>query len=269
MRAPIPYRPVARAAGLTALIATLAACGERMPAGMAPQPQLAESFEQTYRQLSGPETAAMDASCDTAPALAHALDGWSQAVDAAGLQARFSAEMTEARHRATAIRSRCPDTATATATAGSRAASERTRTPAADPRPAITTDMLDAYARGLDEEIALMHASGSHFVSLSKYDAQGLQVAAKAGLPLPEYRGLRQAMHKVLYELMMHARYAGPDGQARLAGLEPHKREHAEEVLARDPYASLSAAERKRVQARLAPLQAQYDGYMRLAAIAD
>jgi hypothetical protein len=73
----------------------------------------------------------------------------------------------------------------------------------------------------------------------------------------------------VLYELMMHARYAGPAGQARLAGLEPHKREHAREVLARDPYASLSAAERDAVQARLAILRSQYEGYMDLAAIAD
>ena len=68
---------------------------------------------------------------------------------------------------------------------------------------------------------------------------------------------------------MLHARYAGADGQARLARLEPHKREHALEVLARDPYAALSAAERDTVQARMSELQPLYTRYMGLAAVAD
>lgn len=155
------------------------------------------------------------------------------------------------------------------AAAASRTADERERVPAADPRPDITADMLDAYARGLDQEIALMRAHHTHFVLLSQHGDHGLQVAAKAGLPLPEYRGLRQAVHKVLYELMLHERYAGPEGQARLARVEAHKRPHADEVLARDPYASLSAAERAVVQARLGSLQPRYDSYMRLAAVGD
>ena len=139
----------------------------------------------------------------------------------------------------------------------------------ADARPVIDADMLDAYVRGVDEEIALMRATGRHFVSLSKYDEQGLQVAAKAGLSVRDYSDLKRAMHKVLYELMLHERFAGPARQARLAGMEPHKREHAEEVLARDPYASVSTAERNLIQTRLVALRSQYDGYMDLAAIAD
>lgn len=31
-----------------------------------------------------------------------------------------------------------------------------------DPRPTITPDMLDAYIRGMEEEIALMHATDGH-----------------------------------------------------------------------------------------------------------
>jgi hypothetical protein len=138
-----------------------------------------------------------------------------------------------------------------------------------DPRPTLTPDLLDAYVRGMEEEIALMDASGSHFIPLSKYDEQGLQVAATAALPLPEYRGLRQKVNDVLYAHMMHERYAGADGQARLDRLEPHKREHALEVLANEPFATLSAAERSAVQARLDTLRDTYDRYMRIAAIAD
>ena len=129
--------------------------------------------------------------------------------------------------------------------------------------------MLDAYVRGMGEEIALMRASGSHFVSLSQYDAQGRQIATAAELSLAEYRGLRNAMQTLLYERMLHARYAGADGQARLARLEPHKREHATEMLASDPFAPLSPAERDAVQARLDVLRPLYDRYMGIAAIAD
>lgn len=138
-----------------------------------------------------------------------------------------------------------------------------------DPRPTITPDLLDAYIRGMEEEIVLMRAAGSHFISLSKYDEQGMQVAEKAGLPMPEYRGLRQAVTAVLYAHSMHERYAGPEGEARLAGLEPHKREHAVEMLASEPFATLSPAERDAVQARLGTLRPLYDRYMEIAAIAD
>ena len=138
-----------------------------------------------------------------------------------------------------------------------------------DPRPTLTPDLLDAYVRGMEEEIALMRADGSHTISLSMYDERGVQVAEKAGLPLPEYRGLRGKVNDVLYAHMMHGRYAGPDGQARLARLEPHKREHAVEMLAREPFDALSSAERDAMQLRLDSLRALYDRYMEIAAIGD
>jgi hypothetical protein len=267
---PTTRHAATRAAGLAALLTLLlTACGERTPAVPPLQPQLAEALEMAYRQFADPSVAALEQSCDAAPPLAQALDGWAKAVDEAGLQSRFARETAEAKRRAAAIRSRCPAAFAAAAAPKQRTAPGPDRKRDDDVRPAITPAMLDAYARGLDEEIALMRASGTHSVSLSKYGEQGPQVAAKAGLSLPEYRALRQDMHKVLYERMMHERYAGPAGQARLAQLEPHKRKHAEEVLARDPYASLSTAERSQVQARLALLRSQYDDYMSLAAIAD
>lgn len=279
MHAPVLFHstlPVTRAtAGLLAVLLTLlTACGERTSLVPPLQPQVAEAMEAAYRQFADPSVAALEQSCDTAPSLAQALDGWAKAVDQAGLQSRFAKETAETKSRAAAIRARCPTSSVppasaATATPKQRAAPGPDRARDDDLRPAITNDMLDAYARGLDEEIALMRASGTHSVSLSKYGEQGPQVAAKAGLSLPKYRALRRDMHKVLYEQMMYGRYAGPAGQVRLARLEPHKREHAEEVLTRDPYASLSAAERDLVQARLALLQSQYDRYMGLAAIAD
>src|SRR5690554_6699329 len=80
---------------------------------------------------------------------------------------------------------------------GARASNE-------DPRPTITPDLLDAYIRGIEEEIVLMQATGSHFISLSKYSDQGLQVADKAELPLPGYRGLRRAVNDVLHAHLMH-----------------------------------------------------------------
>lgn len=138
-----------------------------------------------------------------------------------------------------------------------------------DPRPTITPDLLDAYVRGMEEEIRLMQATGSHFISLSKYDEQGLQVAEKAGLTMREYRGLRRAVTDVLYAHLMHERYGGPAGAARLARLEPHKREHATQMLASEPFAPLSPAERNAVQARLDVLRPLYDRYMDIAAIAD
>lgn len=153
-------------------------------------------------------------------------------------------------------------TAAGDAGASARASNE-------DPRPTITPDLLDAYIRGMEEEILLMRSTAGHFISLSKYDEKGLQVAEKAGLPLPEYRGLRQAVTDVLYSHFMHERYAGPEGEARLARLEPHKREHAAGMLASEPFATLSPAESNAVQARLDTLRPLYDRYMEIAAIAD
>lgn len=148
-------------------------------------------------------------------------------------------------------------------------AGSSTRAANQDPRPTITPDLIDAYIRGMEEEVRLMRSIGSHFISLSKYDEHGLQVAERAGLPIAEYRGLRQAVTEVLYAHLMHERYAGPDGEARLARLEPHKREHALGMLAREPFATLAPAERDAVQARLDTLRPLYDRYMDIAAIAD
>ncbi len=270
MPAATPLRTIFRTAGLALLPLLLAACGERA------QPELAEPLRDAYRMLTGTTAAAGD-SCATAPALAMALGGWLEAVDEAGLQSRFASETADARQRVDAIRARCADAVAAMESAATDARPERrarasgSDRPASneDPRPAITPDLLDAWIRGMEEEIVLMRATGSHFISLSKYDEQGLQVAEKAGLPLPEYRGLRDAVTKVMYVHMMHERYGGADGQARLARLEPHKREHAIGILASEPFATLSPAEREAVQARLGSLRALYDRYMEIAAVGD
>lgn len=271
----LSFPAAARAAGLILLPVLLAACGDRTPAGAAQaRALLADPLAASYRQFA--ESAA-DTACSEAPVLAIALDGWLQAVEAAGLQARFATETAEAQRRKADLRARCADaiasldTATAAAAASrperNRATSKKDGAKA--PRPDITPDLLDAYARGIEEEITLMRANGTHFVSLSEYDEQGLQVAAAAGLPLPEYTDLRQAMHKLLHEQMLHDRYAGAAGQARMARLEPHKRRYAEEVLARDPFDSLPPAGRSAVRARLVALQAGYDRYVGLAAVGD
>lgn len=260
------------AGALLALSAVFAGCGETPPAHPAmrlAQPQLAEALEASWRQLDASWTEGGDAPCDSAAIVAMATEGWVAGVDAAGLQSRFGTEAATARERIQSIRVRCPVAAAQGATPATSAAPAERRPREADPRPVLDDAMLDAYVRGMGEEIALMRASGSHFVSLSQYDAQGRQIATAAELSLAEYRGLRNAMQTLLYERMLHARYAGADGQARLARLEPHKREHALEVLARDPYAALSAAERDTVQARMPELQPLYTRYMELAAIAD
>ena len=270
MPAAAPLRTTFRTAGLVLLPLLLAACGERT------QPELAQPLGDAYRMLTETSTAADD-SCTTAPALAMALGGWLQAVDEAGLQSRFASETADARQRVDAIRARCADAMAAMESAGTdarpeqRARASSSDKPASneDPRPTITPDLLDAWIRGMEEEIALMRATNSHFVSLSKYDEHGLQVAEKAGLPLPEYRGLRDAVTRVMYVHLMHERYGGADGQARLARLEAHKREHAIEILASEPFATLSPAEREALQARLDSLRALYDRYMEIAAIAD
>lgn len=271
--------PATRLAGTAILLATLAACGDRAPSGvpsLASNAPVVEPLEAAWRQFNDPSLAAVEGDCNSAPTLAIALEGWLQGVEAAGLQSRFVAETDEARRRTTAIRSRC-----ATAIAARQSATAATTSPAASERnsdlprksgasrPDITPDMLDAYVLGMEEEIRLMRASGSHFVSLSKYDEEGRQVAATAGLSLPEYSALRRAVQDVLYAHMMHGLYRGPAGEARLAGLERHKREHAVEVLSRDPFAALSPAEREAVQARVGTLRPLYDRYMEIAAIAD
>ena len=152
---------------------------------------------------------------------------------------------------------------------GSVPAAYGTARHAATERLDLTAATLDAYLRGMEQEIALMRASGRSFVSLSRHDEEGRQVAAAAGLGLHDYTRVRDAVQKVLYERMLHERYAGADGNARLAGLEPHKRDHAKDVLARDPFASLSTSERDVMQQRLSDLRAQYDRYMALAAVGD
>lgn len=271
----LSYRSNTRSVGagaLLALSAVFAGCGETPPAHPAmrlAQPQLAEALEVSWRQLDASWTKGGDASCDSSAAVAMATEGWLAGVDAAGLQSRFATEAATARERIESIRARCPMAAAQGASPATTTAPAERRPREADPRPVLDDAMLDAYVRGMDEEIALMRASGSHFVSLSQYDAQGRQIAAAAALSLAEYRGLRNAMQTLLYEYMLHGRYAGADGQARLARLELHKREHALEVLARDPYASLSAAERDAVQARMPELQPLYTRYMDLAAVAD
>ena len=271
MPAAAPLRTTFRTAGLALLPLLLAACGERA------QSELAQPLSDAYRVLTE-TSAAVEDNCTTAPAVAMALGGWLQAVDEAGLQSRFASETADVRQRVDAIRARCADAMAAMESAATDARPERrarastgSDKPASneDPRPTITPDLLDAWSRGMEEEIALMHATNSHFISLSKYDEQGLQVAEKAGLPLPEYRGLRDAVNKVMHAHMMHERYAGADGQARLARLEPHKREYAIRILASEPLATLSSAEREAVQARLGSLRALYDRYMDIAAIAD
>lgn len=259
-------------AGLAALLTLLAACGERTSAVLPLQPQLAESLEMAYLQFNDTSLEETEDDCNSAPTLAIALEGWLKGVEVAGLQARFAAETREARQRAAAIRSRCAD-AIAAQQAARPAASERNADPPRNStkasRPDVTPAMLDAYVRGMEEEIRLMRASGRHFVSLSKYDEEGRQVAATAGLSLPEYSALRQAVQDVLYAHMMHGLYRGPGGELRLARLEPHKREHAAEVLSRDPFAALSPAEREAVEARIGTLRPLYDRYMEIAAIAD
>src|SRR5690606_22617270 len=121
----------------------------------------------------------------------------------------------------------------------------------------------------MDEEIALMRASGNHFVSLSAHDAQGRQVAAAAGLAPADYRRVRDALQKLLYEDMLHARYAGTEGQARLSRLERHKRDRAREARARGPDARRSADERETVQARRAARRRLCTRYMELATVGD
>src|SRR5690606_2688699 len=158
-----------RAAGSIFLLVLLAACGDRTPAGTAQaQALLADPLAASYRQFT--ESAA-DIRCSEAPVLAMALDGWLQAVEAAGLQSRFVAETAEARRRAADIRVRCADAiATLEAATAAAAASrpERNRAKGTKeratkaPRPDITPDLLDAYARGIEEEIALMRANGTH-----------------------------------------------------------------------------------------------------------
>lgn len=267
--------PATRLAGAALLFATLAACGDRAPSNvpsLASNALLVEPLEAAWRQFNDPSLAAVEGDCNSGPTLAIALEGWLQGVEAAGLQSRFAAETGEARRRAAAIRSRCAATIAALQ-AATPAASERNtdlpRNSTKASRPDITPAMLDAYVRGMEEEIRLMRASGSHFVSLSKYDEEGRQVAATAGLSLPEYSALRQAVQDVLYAHMMHGLYRGPAGATRLAGLERHKREHAVEVLSRDPFAALSPAEREAMQARIGTLRPLYDRYMEIAAIAD
>lgn len=264
-------RAIRAAASLpvTVLLALLVACDGHAPMAPSSQSQLAEPLETAYRQLSDPPAIAQEQSCDSAPALGQALEGWVAAVDATGLQSRFAAETADARRRAATIHARCTTRPAEPTSVSRNRLATPDRTGDEETRPAITIATLDAYVRGQDEEIALMRANGTHFVSLSKYGDEGRRVAAKAGLPLPAYRALRTDMHRMLHELMMHERYAGTTGQARLAGLEPHKRAYAVEVLARDPYASLSAVERDQVQAQLALLRPQYDAYLDLAAIAD
>lgn len=266
MHVSAPFRTTLRAAGLALLPLLLAACAERA------QPQLAEPLSQAYRMLEDMPMAEGD-DCVAAPAMVQALDGWLQAVDEAGLASQFATETAAVQQRMDAIRGRCADAMSADAAKADRrphaSAQGGARASNEDPRPAITPDLLEAYIRGMEEEIVLMRATGSHFISLSMYSEEGLQVAQKAGLELPEYRGLRRAVNEVLYAHMMHERYAGPDGQARMQRLEPHKREHAASMLATEPFASLSSAERDAVQARLDTLRPLYDRYMQIAAIAD
>ena len=97
-----PLRTTVRAAGLALLPLLIAACGDRA------QPELAGPLDAAYRHLPD-SPLAVDEGCNAAKALALALDGWLHAVEAAGLQSRFSAETAEARQRADGMRTRCPD----------------------------------------------------------------------------------------------------------------------------------------------------------------
>jgi len=250
-------------AGLLALLLT--ACDGRSPAALPPQTQLVEPLQAAYQQFAEPSMATLAQSCDTAPTLAQSLDGWVQAVQGAGLASRFEHETADAKQRIAAIRNDCPAaTATTSPKHQDRTARKRARN---TPRPTITDDSIDAYLRGIREELTLMRANNSHFVTLSKYDEEGLQVAATAGLPLDEYVQLRRTLQKVLHEQMMHDRYAGAAGQARLEQLEPHTLKYAKEVLARDPYDSLLDAERKLVRPRMPVLQEQYRDYLSIASV--
>src|SRR5690606_41172912 len=98
--------PAIRAAArlpVTVLLALLVACDGHAPMAPSSQSQLAEPLETAYRQLSDTPAIAQEQSCDNAPALGQALEGWIAAVDATGLHSRFAAETADARRRMATI----------------------------------------------------------------------------------------------------------------------------------------------------------------------
>jgi hypothetical protein len=139
----------------------------------------------------------------------------------------------------------------------------------------LTTERLDAFARGLRKEIEAVRASRERTSSAMTPEARGAamqasfenatipQGAEAAGLPVEQYREIRQTVHGILRTLDFQGKIDGP------LSMDLSRADAAtKERLSRDPLADLppgSAAALRSQMDRLVPIWIEYVGLTAVA----
>jgi len=139
----------------------------------------------------------------------------------------------------------------------------------------LTSDTLHAYERGLKKEIEAVRAarqrSGTattaqergQAIQASFEDATIPQGAAAAGLPVEEYRALRETVNGIFRTLDFQGQINGP------LSMDLSRADAAtKERLARDPFADLSSASAAALRAQRDRLVPVWIEYVTLTAVA-
>jgi hypothetical protein len=139
----------------------------------------------------------------------------------------------------------------------------------------LTADTLSAYERGLRKEIEAVRAAQQaasaattpeqrgHAIQGSFEHATIPQGAEAAGLPLAQYRGLRETVNGVFRTLDFQGKIDGPLS-IDLTRVDAATKER----VSRDPFADLSAGSAAALRSRMDRLVPVWAEYVRLTAVA-
>jgi hypothetical protein len=139
----------------------------------------------------------------------------------------------------------------------------------------LTSANLDAYARGITKEIALVQAAQERARTATTPQARGEAMQAQwedqtisggaeaAGLSPDSYRQVRRTVHHVLQTLDFQGKIDGPM-QMDTARATPEMKKQ----LASDPMSALSASSRAALEAQMNTLVPLWIQYVNLTAVA-
>jgi len=160
--------------------------------------------------------------------------------------------------------------------AGAPAAASSSSDASAQSAPAeLTSANLDAYARGITKEIALVQAAQERARTATTPQARGEAMQAQwedqtisggaeaAGLSTDSYRQVRRTVHHVLQTLDFQGKIDGPM-QMDTARATPEMKKQ----LASDPMSELSASSRAALEAQMNTLVPLWIQYVNLTAVA-
>jgi hypothetical protein len=142
-------------------------------------------------------------------------------------------------------------------------------------RAELTNDLLNAYERGLRREIEAVRAAQERSSNAKTPQERGEAIqgsfehatipqgAVAAGLPVEQYRAVRETIHTVLETLDFQGKIDGPLSMDLSRADEATKQR-----LARDPFTELSSASAATLRAQINRLVPVWVEYINLTAVA-